>query len=84
MFSPEQGDARRLQITLTPLLSLDNVPLGVTVTFEDVTRYAAMQDELDHVFLLVGDVAAELQTPGAEVFYKDQVAAESAFIQYRA
>jgi two-component system CheB/CheR fusion protein len=47
MFTPERGDPRRLDITVTPLLSLDNVPIGVTVTFEDVTRYSAMQSELE-------------------------------------
>jgi two-component system CheB/CheR fusion protein len=46
-FAPERGDPRRLDITLTPLLSAENLPVGVSVTFEDVTRHAALQAELE-------------------------------------
>ena len=46
-FAPERGDARRLDVTVAPLLSADNVAIGVSVTFEDVTRYAALQSELE-------------------------------------
>ena len=46
-FAPERGDARRLDVIVTPLLSADNVAIGVSVTFEDVTRYAALQSELE-------------------------------------
>jgi two-component system CheB/CheR fusion protein len=46
-FTPDRGDQRRLDVTVTPLLSSDNVAFAVTVTYEDVTRYAALQAELE-------------------------------------
>ena len=46
-FAPERGDARQLDVTVAPLLSGDNVAIGAGITFEDVTRYAALQTELE-------------------------------------
>ncbi|HEY7074973.1 MAG TPA: PAS domain-containing protein, partial [Solirubrobacteraceae bacterium] len=46
-FQPGQGEPRTLDVTVTPLLSPDNVPAGVSITFEDTTRYAALRAELD-------------------------------------
>jgi two-component system CheB/CheR fusion protein len=46
-FSPERGEPRRLEVSVTPLLSSGNAPLGTVATFEDVTRYAALQNELE-------------------------------------
>ena len=46
-FTPERGEPRRLEVTVTPLLSDDNVAIGASVSFEDVTRYAALQGELE-------------------------------------
>jgi two-component system CheB/CheR fusion protein len=46
-FAPDSGDPRRLDITLTPLMSAANVPIGVSVAFEDVSRHAALQRELE-------------------------------------
>ena len=46
-FSPDRGDARRLEVSVTPLLSTDNVAIAASVVFEDVTRYAALQTELE-------------------------------------
>ena len=46
-FAPERGDARRLDVTVAPLLCADNVAIGASMTFEDVTRYAALQTELE-------------------------------------
>ena len=46
-FTPDRGDARRLEVIVTPLLSADNVAIAVSVTFADVTRYAALQSELE-------------------------------------
>jgi two-component system, chemotaxis family, CheB/CheR fusion protein len=46
-FAPERGDPRRLDVTVTPLLSSDNVPIAASVVFEDVSRYAALQTELE-------------------------------------
>src|SRR4051794_30461286 len=45
-FMPQRGDERRLDVTVTPLLTGENVAIGVSVAFEDVTRYAALQSEL--------------------------------------
>jgi two-component system CheB/CheR fusion protein len=44
---PEQGEERRLELTVSPLLTGDNVVLGLSLVFEDVTRYAALQGELE-------------------------------------
>ena len=46
-FAPDRGDARRLEVSVTPLLSTDNVAIAASVVFEDVTRYAALQTELE-------------------------------------
>lgn len=45
--TPERGDARRLDVNVTPLLASDNLAIGVSITFEDITRFAAMQSELE-------------------------------------
>jgi two-component system CheB/CheR fusion protein len=44
---PASGEERRLDIAATPLLSNGGTPLGVLISFEDVTRFAAVQRELD-------------------------------------
>ncbi len=46
-FAPERGEARRLDIAISPLLSSGNSVLGASVVFEDVSRYAALQGELE-------------------------------------
>ena len=46
-FAPERGDPRRLNVSVVPLLSSDNTAIGASVAFEDVTRYAALQIELE-------------------------------------
>ena len=46
-FTPDRGETRRLDITVAPLLRADNTPLGAAVTFEDTTRSAALQSELE-------------------------------------
>jgi len=46
-FTPDGGDPRRLDVTVTPLVAGDNAALGASVSFEDVTRYAALQTELE-------------------------------------
>jgi two-component system CheB/CheR fusion protein len=47
VFTPERGDGRRLDVNVTPLLASDNLAIGVSITFEDVTRFAALQTELE-------------------------------------
>jgi two-component system, chemotaxis family, CheB/CheR fusion protein len=44
---PSSGEERRLDITVTPLLANGNAPLGVQIVFEDVSRLAAAQRELE-------------------------------------
>jgi two-component system, chemotaxis family, CheB/CheR fusion protein len=46
-YRPPRGEQRRFDITVTPLLSSDNTATGVVITFEDITRYARMQGELE-------------------------------------
>jgi two-component system CheB/CheR fusion protein len=46
-FEPGRGDPRRLEIDVAPLLSSADTVLGASVVFEDVTRYAALQGELE-------------------------------------
>jgi two-component system CheB/CheR fusion protein len=45
--APEKGDERRLDISITPLLSGGGTPLGALITFEDISRYTALQRELE-------------------------------------
>jgi two-component system CheB/CheR fusion protein len=46
-FRPPRGEERLLEVTITPLLTGENAAIGAQVTFEDVTRYARMQRELE-------------------------------------
>jgi two-component system CheB/CheR fusion protein len=46
-FRPDRGDVRRLDITAAPLLTAANTAVGVSISFEDTTRYAALQGELE-------------------------------------
>jgi two-component system, chemotaxis family, CheB/CheR fusion protein len=46
-FTPDRGEERRLDVTIAPLVSTGNVLLGASVVFQDVSRYAALQGELE-------------------------------------
>jgi two-component system CheB/CheR fusion protein len=46
-YRPPRGEERRFDITVAPLLSSENTATGVVITFEDITRYARMQRELE-------------------------------------
>jgi two-component system CheB/CheR fusion protein len=46
-FTPERGEERRLEVNVTPLMADGNTALGVSVSFEDVTRLATLQSELE-------------------------------------
>jgi len=46
-FAPARGDGRRLDIFVSPLVSSTNTVLGTAIVFEDVTRYFALQGELE-------------------------------------
>jgi two-component system CheB/CheR fusion protein len=46
-FMPRKGDERVLEVTVAPLLPNGGVPHGVSIVFEDVSRYASMRRELE-------------------------------------
>jgi two-component system CheB/CheR fusion protein len=45
--TPAKGEERRFDISVAPLLSGGSTPLGALILFEDVTRFATLQSELD-------------------------------------
>jgi two-component system CheB/CheR fusion protein len=45
-FQPAKGDERTLDVTVVPLLPNGGAVYGVSVMFEDVSRYARLQQEL--------------------------------------
>jgi two-component system CheB/CheR fusion protein len=46
-YSPREGEERLLDINVLPLLPDDRTVQGVSILFEDVSRYAALQRELE-------------------------------------
>ena len=46
-FMPRKGDERMLDVTVVPLLPNGGAALGVSIVFEDVSRYAGMRRELE-------------------------------------
>jgi two-component system, chemotaxis family, CheB/CheR fusion protein len=46
-FRPRRGESRRLDVTVLPLVQTDNVVLGALIVFEDVSRVAALEVELE-------------------------------------
>jgi two-component system, chemotaxis family, CheB/CheR fusion protein len=46
-FAPDRGEPRRLDISVSPLLSPTNAVLGTSIAFEDRTRYFALKGELE-------------------------------------
>ena len=46
-FMPRKGDERILEVTVAPLLPDGGAAFGVSVVFEDVSRYASMRRELE-------------------------------------
>jgi two-component system, chemotaxis family, CheB/CheR fusion protein len=46
-FAPREGEERRLEVVVSPLLSDGGAVHGVSIAFEDVTRYATLQRELE-------------------------------------
>jgi two-component system, chemotaxis family, CheB/CheR fusion protein len=46
-FAPKQGDERALDVTVAPLLPADGEPYAASIVFEDVSRFATMQSELE-------------------------------------
>jgi two-component system, chemotaxis family, CheB/CheR fusion protein len=46
-YQPARGEARTLEVSAVPLLPNGGPPRGVSIVFEDVSRYARMQHELE-------------------------------------
>jgi two-component system CheB/CheR fusion protein len=46
-YQPAKGDERTLDITVVPLLRNGGAAYGVSILFEDVSRYARLQQELE-------------------------------------
>jgi two-component system, chemotaxis family, CheB/CheR fusion protein len=46
-FSPRKGDERQLDVTVAPLLANGGPARGVSIVFDDVSRYASMRRELE-------------------------------------
>jgi two-component system, chemotaxis family, CheB/CheR fusion protein len=46
-FTPPDSETRRLVVSVLPLVRDDGSAVGATVTFEDVTRNAHLQEEID-------------------------------------
>jgi two-component system CheB/CheR fusion protein len=47
LWSPVGGEQRRLEVTVTPVLSENGAVLGSSVTFQDITRHVELRDELE-------------------------------------
>jgi two-component system CheB/CheR fusion protein len=45
-FAPDEGGDRTLDVTLAPLLTSADVPLGASILFEDTTRLSELQREV--------------------------------------
>jgi two-component system CheB/CheR fusion protein len=46
-YEPEKGDVRRLAVSVAPLIADGDTTHGVSITFEDVSRIAALERELE-------------------------------------
>jgi two-component system CheB/CheR fusion protein len=46
-YQPPKGDERTLDVTVVPLLPDGGAPHGVSIVFEDVSRYSRLQAELE-------------------------------------
>jgi len=46
-FLPREGDERRLDVTLSPLVPEGGSPYGVSVVFADVSRYATLRRDVE-------------------------------------
>jgi two-component system, chemotaxis family, CheB/CheR fusion protein len=46
-YSPDTGEQRRLEVTVSPLMPNGGKPIGASVVFEDVSRISALRRELE-------------------------------------
>ncbi|MBI2359460.1 MAG: PAS domain S-box protein, partial [Deltaproteobacteria bacterium] len=61
------GEVQYLDITATPLYDEGNNPLGVSVSFVDVTPYQKLQEELQHTREEIQTTNEELQSANEEL-----------------
>jgi two-component system, chemotaxis family, CheB/CheR fusion protein len=61
------GDARYLDVTLSPLVAPDGTQLGASVSFQDVTRHKLLQTETDHARKEMEAAYEELQSAVEEL-----------------
>ena len=67
MGASASGQARYFDIQVTPLLGRGGEVLGVSASFIDVTRYHALQDELEHAGRELETAYEELQSTVEEL-----------------
>jgi two-component system CheB/CheR fusion protein len=61
------GDIRTLEVHLSPLFDNGNSFLGVSITFNDVTRYRRLQEEIEHSNQELETAYEELQSTNEEL-----------------
>src|SRR5262249_42439731 len=61
------GETQYLDIVVTPLYDETNTPHGVSITFNEVTRYHKMQEELQHSREEIQTANEELQSSNEEL-----------------
>ena len=61
------GEVRYLEVQLIPLLDVNNILLGVSVTFTDVTLYKGLQNELEQSHQELEMAYEELQSTNEEL-----------------
>jgi two-component system CheB/CheR fusion protein len=61
------GDARWIDVIVTPLIDQNGDVLGTKVTFSDITRYRALQEELQHSRQELETAYEELQSTNEEL-----------------
>jgi two-component system, chemotaxis family, CheB/CheR fusion protein len=47
-YAPPKGEGRFFEVMVTPLVRRNGAPQGVSIVFEDVTRYVSMRTELEN------------------------------------
>jgi two-component system CheB/CheR fusion protein len=61
------GEVLHLDVQIVPLTAAQTVPLGVSVVFNDVTRYRLLQDELEYANRQLETAYEELQSTNEEL-----------------
>jgi two-component system, chemotaxis family, CheB/CheR fusion protein len=64
---PGNGEVTVLDIAVTPLFGPQNRPIGVSLSFNDVTRYSRLHDELEHANEELERAYQELQSLNEEL-----------------